>query len=80
MLFQSHWEMDYNSKLLKDDGEFKNLKHPSEAEDVLIKLIRVIANLSIHPTIGVSLATNLQIVALLITVLGKKNCFLLYHL
>uniref|UniRef100_A0ABM5G942 Armadillo repeat-containing protein 2 isoform X2 n=1 Tax=Pogona vitticeps TaxID=103695 RepID=A0ABM5G942_9SAUR len=73
MLFQSHWEIDCNSKLLKDDGEFKNLKHPSEAEDVLIKLIRVIANLSIHPTIGVSLATNHQIVALLITVLEYKS-------
>ncbi|KAJ7341820.1 hypothetical protein JRQ81_007092 [Phrynocephalus forsythii] len=72
-LFQSHWEIESNSKLWKDDGEFKKLKHPSEVEDILIKLIRVIANLSIHPTVGVSLATNDQIVTLLIKILEYKS-------
>ncbi|KAF7254235.1 Armadillo repeat-containing protein 2 [Varanus komodoensis] len=72
-LFQTHCEADSNSKLWKNDSELKNHKHPSEEEDVLIKLIRVIANLSIHPRVGASLATNHHIVALLITVLEYKS-------
>lgn len=72
-LFQTHCEADCNGKLWKDDGEVKNLKHLSEAEDVLIKLIRVVANLSIHPDVGTSLATNHHVVALLITVLEYKS-------
>ncbi|XP_053153295.1 armadillo repeat-containing protein 2 isoform X2 [Hemicordylus capensis] len=72
-LFQTHCEADSNHKLWKDDGNLKALKHPSEAEDVLIKLIRVIANLSIHPIVGSDLATNHHIVALLITVLEYKS-------
>lgn len=77
-LFQTYCENVPNRKLWKD-GEIKNLRHPSEAEDILIKLIRVIANLSIHPNVGACLATNHHIVALLITVLGK-NCFWIYNL
>ncbi|XP_063167455.1 armadillo repeat-containing protein 2 [Candoia aspera] len=73
VLFQTHCETDPNGKLWKDDGEIKNLRHPSEAEDILIKLIRVIANLSIHPNVGACLATNHHIVALLITVLECKS-------
>ncbi|XP_028578939.2 armadillo repeat-containing protein 2 isoform X2 [Podarcis muralis] len=72
-LFQANCEADLNTKLLKGDGDVKNLKHPSEAEDVLIKLVRVVANLSIHPTVGTSLATNHHIVTLLITVLENKS-------
>ncbi|XP_061479538.1 armadillo repeat-containing protein 2 isoform X2 [Rhineura floridana] len=72
-LFQTNCEADSNSKLWKGDGKLKNLKHPSEAEDVLIKLIRVIANLSIHPSVGASLATNHHIVTFLITVLEYKS-------
>nr|XP_060609122.1 armadillo repeat-containing protein 2 isoform X2 [Anolis sagrei ordinatus] len=72
-LFQYHCDADANSKLWNDSGELKKLKHPSEAEDVLIKLIRVIANLSIHPSVGASLASNPQVVALLIKVLESKS-------
>ncbi|XP_077158671.1 armadillo repeat-containing protein 2 isoform X2 [Paroedura picta] len=72
-LFQTHCGIDSNSKPCNDGGEFKNVKHPSEAEDVLIKLVRVIANLSIHPSVGASLATNHQIVGLLIKVLEYKS-------
>ncbi|XP_048349015.1 armadillo repeat-containing protein 2 isoform X2 [Sphaerodactylus townsendi] len=70
-LFQTHCDID--SKLCKDDSELRSLKHFSEVEDVLIKLVRVIANLSIHPSIGASLTTNHQIVALLIQVLEYKS-------
>ncbi|XP_060093904.1 armadillo repeat-containing protein 2 [Heteronotia binoei] len=72
-LFQTHCDIDSNSKPCKDDGELRNAKHPSEAEDVLVKLVRVIANLSIHPSVGASLATNYQIVGLLIKVLEYKS-------
>ncbi|KAG8123962.1 hypothetical protein E2320_019329 [Naja naja] len=71
-LFKTYCENVPNHKLWKD-GEIKNLRHPSEAEDILIKLIRVIANLSIHPNVGARLATNPHIVALLITVLECKS-------
>lgn len=71
-LFQTHCDIDCNSTPSKDDGDLRNVKHPSEAEDVLIKLVRVIANLSINPSVGASLATNHRIVGLLIKVLGKN--------
>ncbi|XP_019393412.1 PREDICTED: armadillo repeat-containing protein 2 isoform X2 [Crocodylus porosus] len=70
-LFQIYSEFDMNEKKRKHKAgeEKKTQKHPSEAEDVLIKLIRVLANLSIHPSIGAALAANHYIVALLVMVL-----------
>ncbi|KAJ8270619.1 hypothetical protein GJAV_G00117210 [Gymnothorax javanicus] len=50
----------------------QGLGHPTEAEDVLIKLIRVLANLSIHPDVGIALASNAQCVELLLSVLEHK--------
>uniref|UniRef100_A0A452IND8 Uncharacterized protein n=1 Tax=Gopherus agassizii TaxID=38772 RepID=A0A452IND8_9SAUR len=74
-LFQTYNEFDLNTKKEKHEGEENKSKqkHPSEAEDVLIKLIRVLANLSIHPNVGAVLAANHHIVALLITVLEYKS-------
>ena len=46
-------------------------KQASKVEDVLIKIIRVIANLSINEHIGSSIASNDVCVKLLINVLGK---------
>ncbi|XP_026912943.2 armadillo repeat-containing protein 2 isoform X3 [Acinonyx jubatus] len=43
------------------------------AEDVLIKLTRVLANLAIHPGIGPALATNPHAVGLLLTTLEYKS-------
>uniref|UniRef100_A0A8B9JZQ0 Armadillo repeat containing 2 n=1 Tax=Astyanax mexicanus TaxID=7994 RepID=A0A8B9JZQ0_ASTMX len=48
----------------------KNPQH--EEEDVLVKLIRVLANLSIHPTVGRALAANALCVQLLLEVMGKS--------
>ncbi|XP_051020270.1 armadillo repeat-containing protein 2 [Acomys russatus] len=45
----------------------------AEAEDVLIKLTRVLANLAIHPRIGPVLAANVQVVSLLLSVLESKS-------
>ncbi|XP_048153255.1 armadillo repeat-containing protein 2 isoform X2 [Corvus hawaiiensis] len=75
-LFQTYYELDLNAQTWyhgrKGKGT-KHLKHPSEEEDVLIKLIRVLANLSIHPSIGAALAASHPVVGLLVTVLEYKS-------
>ncbi|XP_008942295.1 PREDICTED: armadillo repeat-containing protein 2, partial [Merops nubicus] len=75
-LFQTYHELDLNAQRLYrgrgGEGK-KHPKHPSEAEDVLIKLIRVLANLSIHPSVGAALAAAQCVVELLITVLEYKS-------
>ena len=43
----------------------------SKTEDVLIKVIRVIANMSINEEIGAQIATNENCVKLLLVVLGE---------
>ncbi|KAF2987140.1 hypothetical protein EK904_012076, partial [Melospiza melodia maxima] len=51
-LFQTYYELDLNAPTWHHDRKGKSQpKYPSEAEDVLIKLIRVLANLSIHPRV-----------------------------
>ncbi|NXL57764.1 ARMC2 protein, partial [Chordeiles acutipennis] len=74
-LFQTYHELDLNTqKWYHERGEEKkHPKHPSEAEDVLIKLIRVLANLSIHPSAGAALAAAHRVVELLVTVLEYKS-------
>uniref|UniRef100_A0A8C6JNF0 Uncharacterized protein n=1 Tax=Melopsittacus undulatus TaxID=13146 RepID=A0A8C6JNF0_MELUD len=75
-LFQTYHELDLNTqKWYQEKGrEEKNQpNHPSEAEDVLIKLIRVLANLSVHPNIGAALAVAHHVVELLVTVLEYKS-------
>ncbi|XP_043398690.1 LOW QUALITY PROTEIN: armadillo repeat-containing protein 2 [Chelonia mydas] len=74
-LFQTYNELDLNAKKKTHEEEENKSKqkHPSETEDVLIKLIRVLANLSIHPSVGAVLAANHRIVALLVTVLEYKS-------
>lgn len=75
LLFQSYLELDLNAqkRFPERGGEGKpHQNHPSEAEDVLIKLIRVLANLSILPSAGAALATAHRVVDLLVTVLGNK--------
>ncbi|NXS18862.1 ARMC2 protein, partial [Mystacornis crossleyi] len=73
-LFQTYYELDLNAQTWYHGGKGKkHLKYPSEAEDVLIKLIRVLANLSIHPRIGAALAAAHPVVGLLVTVLEYKS-------
>ncbi|KAM6355300.1 armadillo repeat-containing protein 2 [Podargus strigoides] len=75
-LFQTYHELDLNAQKWHHErgGKEKNHpKYPSEAEDVLIKLIRVLANLSVHPSVGAALATAHRVVKLLITVLEYKS-------
>ncbi|XP_029889499.1 armadillo repeat-containing protein 2 isoform X1 [Aquila chrysaetos chrysaetos] len=75
-LFQTYHELDLNAQKWyhEKEGEGKtHPKDPSEAEDVLIKLIRVLANLSIHPSVGAALAAAHRVVELLVTVLEYKS-------
>ncbi|XP_052390652.1 LOW QUALITY PROTEIN: armadillo repeat-containing protein 2-like [Carassius gibelio] len=48
---------------------YQETPSPPEREDVLVKLIRLLANLAIHPTVGTALAAN----TLLLEVLGTKH-------
>ncbi|XP_009948209.1 PREDICTED: armadillo repeat-containing protein 2, partial [Leptosomus discolor] len=75
-LFQTYHELDLNAQKWYHErgGERKKYpKHPSEAEDVLIKLIRMLANLSVHPSVGAALAAAHHVVELLVTVLEYKS-------
>ncbi|XP_030055047.1 armadillo repeat-containing protein 2 isoform X2 [Microcaecilia unicolor] len=74
-LFHTYYELDIGEKQMKGDGKAKNKneKLPSAVEDILIKLIRVLANISIHPSIGAELAASENCVALLIRVLNYKS-------
>uniref|UniRef100_UPI00398F4AE3 armadillo repeat-containing protein 2 isoform X3 n=1 Tax=Pristiophorus japonicus TaxID=55135 RepID=UPI00398F4AE3 len=75
-LFQTYHELDVKitppktqNKSKMDDTKKQRL---SEVEDVLIKLIRVIANLSINAEVGSALSGNQNCVELLIKVLECK--------
>ncbi|XP_068087369.1 armadillo repeat-containing protein 2 isoform X2 [Hyperolius riggenbachi] len=68
-LLQSHCDID--KKAQKEN--LKDLKRPSEVEDVLIKLISLLANLSVHPAIGKHLAADQSCISLLIHILEYKS-------
>ncbi|XP_033090685.1 armadillo repeat-containing protein 2 isoform X4 [Trachypithecus francoisi] len=70
-LFQTFHQLDLHSqKPVGQRGEQHRVQRPpSEAEDVLIKLTRVLANIAIHPGVGPVLAANPGIVGLLLTTL-----------
>ncbi|XP_078502984.1 armadillo repeat-containing protein 2 isoform X2 [Lissotriton helveticus] len=73
-LFSTYLELDMKiTKIRMDSEKTKNQKRPSDLEDILIKLIRVIANISIHPGIGAALSANQQCVDLLVRVLEYKS-------
>ena len=59
------------NKDLNTDSKSPEGKQASKIEDVLIKVIRVIANLSINEEIGSAIASSELCVKLLINVLGK---------
>nr|XP_054413943.1 armadillo repeat-containing protein 2 isoform X5 [Pongo abelii] len=74
-LFQTFHQLDLHSqKPMGQRGEQHRAQRlPSEAEDVLIKLTRVLANIAIHPGVGPVLAANPGIVGLLLTTLEYKS-------
>ncbi|XP_042530963.1 armadillo repeat-containing protein 2 [Dipodomys spectabilis] len=74
-LFQMFYQLDLQSPrpACAGGGQPPPQGPPSEAEDVLIKLTRVLANMAIHPRIGPGLAANQQVVELLLTMLEYKS-------
>uniref|UniRef100_A0A8C9UV68 Armadillo repeat containing 2 n=1 Tax=Spermophilus dauricus TaxID=99837 RepID=A0A8C9UV68_SPEDA len=74
-LFQTFYQLDLHSQRQAPPGADWPVaqRPPSEVEDVLIKLTRVLANIAIHPCIGPALATNPQVVGLLLTTLEYKS-------
>nr|XP_011757189.1 armadillo repeat-containing protein 2 isoform X3 [Macaca nemestrina] len=70
-LFQTFHQLDLHSQKAagQRDEQHRAQRPPSEAEDVLIKLTRVLANIAIHPGVGPVLAANPGIVGLLLTTL-----------
>lgn len=44
-------------------------------EDVLVKLVRVLANMCIHPAVGPALAANATCIQLLMETLGEQSVF-----
>ncbi|XP_057596070.1 armadillo repeat-containing protein 2 [Hippopotamus amphibius kiboko] len=73
-LFRTFYEMDLHSrKLLGEGDEEPKAPRPAQAEDVLIKLTRVLANLAIHPGVGAAIAAHPHIVGLLLATLESKS-------
>lgn len=46
---------------------------PAQDEDVLVKLVRVLANMCTHPAVGAALAASEACVELLLETLGKRH-------
>ena len=61
----------FQNKDVRVDSKSPEGKQASKIEDVLIKVIRVVANLSINEEIGSAVASNEVCVKLLINVLGE---------
>ncbi|XP_012971187.1 armadillo repeat-containing protein 2 isoform X2 [Mesocricetus auratus] len=68
-LFQNFYQLDQCSPRLGLPG----VSPSAEADDVLVKLTRVLANIAIHPRIGPVLAANPRVVELLLTTLESKS-------
>ncbi|XP_052020257.1 armadillo repeat-containing protein 2 [Apodemus sylvaticus] len=68
-LFQSFCQLEESSP----KPQRPEARPQAEAEDVLVKLTRVLANIAIHPRIGPMLAANSRVVGLLLTTLESKS-------
>ncbi|KAM4522462.1 armadillo repeat-containing protein 2 isoform 2-T2 [Odontesthes bonariensis] len=66
----------YSSYLRKDMSPLQkgadSLVNVRETDDVLVKLVRVLANMCIHPAVGLSLATNSACIQLLMETLEVR--------
>ncbi|KAG8522134.1 Armadillo repeat-containing protein 2 [Galemys pyrenaicus] len=74
-LFHTFCELDLHSEKRGGEGDEppKAPRLRAQAQDVLIKLTRVLANLAIHPGVGPALAANPHVVDLLLTTLENKS-------
>ncbi|KAB0355696.1 hypothetical protein FD755_021637 [Muntiacus reevesi] len=73
-LFHTFYKLDLHSgKRRGERDERPKAPRPAQAEDVLIKLTRVLANLAIHPGVGPAIAAHSHIVGLLLATLESKS-------
>uniref|UniRef100_A0A8C9DEG0 Armadillo repeat containing 2 n=1 Tax=Prolemur simus TaxID=1328070 RepID=A0A8C9DEG0_PROSS len=74
-LFHTFHQVDLHSRKQACEEAALPQAHrpPSEAEDVLIKLTRLLANMAIHPGVGQALAASRPAVGLLLTTLEYKS-------
>ncbi|XP_025719449.1 armadillo repeat-containing protein 2 [Callorhinus ursinus] len=73
-LFHTFYKLDLCAEKRAAGAEQPQAPRPrAQAEDVLIKLTRVLANLAIHPGIGPALAANPHAVGLLLATLEHKS-------
>ncbi|XP_044914546.1 armadillo repeat-containing protein 2 isoform X5 [Felis catus] len=73
-LFHTFYKLDLCAEEQMGEAQQPKVQRPrAPAEDVLIKLTRVLANLAIHPGIGPALATNPHAVGLLLATLEYKS-------
>ncbi|XP_072821781.1 armadillo repeat-containing protein 2 isoform X2 [Vicugna pacos] len=74
-LFHTFYELDLHSRKRVEEGDDRPpaRRPPAQAEDVLIKLTRVLANLAIHPRVGPAIAAHPRIVGLLLATLEYKS-------
>ncbi|XP_039093362.1 armadillo repeat-containing protein 2 isoform X2 [Hyaena hyaena] len=73
-LFHTFYRLDLCTEEQAGGAQQPKAQRPrAQAEDVLIKLTRVLANLAIHPGIGPALAANPRAVGLLLATLEYKS-------
>nr|XP_012608689.1 armadillo repeat-containing protein 2 isoform X2 [Microcebus murinus] len=74
-LFHTFHQADLHSQKQACEGAEppRAQRPPSEAEDLLIKLTRLLANMAIHPGVGQALAASRPAVGLLLTTLEYKS-------
>lgn len=63
--------MHAEHRVAEGAGQAEARRLRAQAEDVLLKLTRLLANLAIHPGAGRALASNPHVVGLLLATLGK---------
>ncbi|KAM4042522.1 armadillo repeat-containing protein 2 isoform 2-T4 [Anomaloglossus baeobatrachus] len=72
-LLHTYCDLD---KKTKSDASSENLtgqNQPTEVEDILIKIVSLLANLSVHPKVGEDLAADQQCVLCLMQILEYKS-------
>ncbi|XP_029799153.1 armadillo repeat-containing protein 2 [Suricata suricatta] len=73
-LFHTFYKLDLGAEEQAGGAQQPKVQRPrAQAEDVLIKLTRVLANLAIHPGVGPALAANPRAVGLLLATLEYKS-------
>ncbi|XP_028857832.1 LOW QUALITY PROTEIN: armadillo repeat-containing protein 2 [Denticeps clupeoides] len=70
-LFHSHLPVPAEPKGTQDPAPDPALAAASDKVDILVKLIRVLANMSVHPTVGSALAADTRCIQLLLQVLEQ---------